>query len=250
MLHQLFGWHVVPWTGAFCEAVGRLDIEPRTVLEIGASRLSAPSLFFLRKGASVDVTCYAESEVPALTAFCERICQEYGLPMPAVRVHDAFAPTTQTYDLIIMKGVLGGLDRNHKLDVFSRAVDRCLGNLKEHGSLVILDKGWCSPVHNRMLQRFGDAGGNHWHYFSHAELASLTGRDNPPQLIWKGFTSAGTMPSRGLQRFADWLDTQVFNRFLSKKGTVFAAIYRKHPVHQVETRTSGNSLGQPANIGK
>lgn len=250
MLHRIFGWHVVPWTDAFCEAVGRLDIQPRTVLEIGASRLSAPSLFFLGKGASVEVTCYAETEAPSLTEFCESICQEYGLPMPTIRVHDAFAPTTQTYDVIIMKGVLGGLDRNHTLDVFARAVECCLGNLGEHGFLVILDKGWCSPVHNLLLQRLGDAGGNNWHYFSQKELEALSGSGNPPQVIWKGFVSAGTMPSRGLQRFSDWLDTHLFNRFLSKKGTVFAAIYRKQPAHKVGTRKAHSSPEQPANVGK
>jgi len=250
MLHRIFGWHVVPWTDAFCEAVGRLDIQPRTVLEIGASRLSAPSLFFLRKGASVEVTCYAETEAPALAAFCESICQEYGLPMPAVRVHDVFAPATQTFDVIIMKGVLGGLDRSHRLEVFSKAVESCLGKLSENGSLVILDKGWCSPAHNLLLQRFGDAGGNNWHYFSHQELASLSGQGEPPQVIWKGLASAGTMPSRGLQRLCDWLDTHLFNRFLSRKGTVFAAIYGKHRARTVGTGKASATAEQPANIGK
>lgn len=249
LLHRIFGWHVVPWTDAFCAAVSRLDAQPRTVLEIGASRLSAPSLFFLRRGASVEVTCYAEEEAPSLKAFCERICQEHGLPIPPVGVHDAFAATAQTYDLIIMKGVLGGLDRQHKLDVFAKAVERCLGNLSEDGVLVVLDKGWCSPAHNLLLQRFGDAGGNNWHYFSHRELASLSGRANPPDVIWKGFASAGTMPSRALQRLTDWLDTRLFNRFLTRRGTVFAALYRKSPIPNTKDHEANSVHGQPADTG-
>jgi len=250
MLHNIFGWHVVPWTDAFCEAVSRLGSQPRTVLEVGASRLSAPSLFFLRRGATVDVTCYAESEVPALQAFCEKICREYNVPMPSIRVHDAFAATPQTYDLIIMKGVLGGLDRNHQLEVFASVVERCLSNLAENGSLLVLDKGWCSPVHNLLMQRFGDAGGNNWHYFSQDELASLSSRNSRPKVIWKGFTSAGTMPTRSLQRFTDWLDTRLFNRLLSSRGTVFAALYPKGPEQneKIEAPASGSAL--PASMGR
>jgi len=235
MLHRIFGWHVIPWTEAFCEAVGRLEIQPRTVLEVGASRRSAPSLFFLRKGASVDVTCYAETEIPGLKTFCEDICKEYSLPMPNIATHDVFSATRQTYDVVIMKGVLGGLSRNHDLQVFSRATECCLGNLSENGRLIILDKGWCSPMHNLLLQRFGFAGGKHWHYFTHKELDSLSGHVNRPQVIWKGFASPGIMPFKGLQRFVDFLDTRMFNRFLSRKGAVFAALYSKNRAQRVRT---------------
>ena len=249
LLRRIFGWHVVPWTEAFCEALGRLAIQPRTVLEIGAARLSAPSLFFLSRGASVEVTCYADTEAPALRSFCHDISDEFRLPRPTVGVHDAFAATPQAYDLIIMKGVLGGLDRQHTLDVFARAVDRCLGNLSDNGVLLVLDKGWCSPIHNVLMQRFGDAGGNNWHYFSQQELASLSGRGTPPQVFWKGFASAGTMPSRSLQRLADWLDTRLFNRFLSGRGTVFAALYRKSAAHSAPLGAAHAVPAQPVKIG-
>lgn len=225
MLHRIFGWHAVPWTDVFCEAVSRLETQPRTILEVGASRLSAPSLYFLRKGGSVDVTCYADEELPSLRAFCKSICEEYGLPMPSIRTHDVFSATGQTYDVVLLKGVLGGLDRNHNLSEFSRAIDCCMGMLSDKGRLIILDKGWCSPVHNVLLRRFGNAGRGNWHYFSQEELDSLSPAGNRPQVIWKGFASVGTMPSKGLQRFADLLDARIFNRFLSQKGTVFAALY-------------------------
>jgi len=250
MLHRIFGWHVVPWTDAFCEAVSGLQIEARTVLEVGASRLSAPSLFFLRKGASVDVTCYADTEVPALKAFCEDICEAYGLPMPKISTHDVFSVTKHAYDVVIMKGVLGGLSRTHDLSVFAKAVECCLGNLSENGRLIILDKGWCSPVHNLFLRRFGDAGANSWHYFTQTELDSLSGHANRPQVIWKGFASPGTMPFKSLQRFADFLDTRIFNRFLSHKGTVFAAIYSKQRVQKMTPRKVHASTEQAADLDK
>lgn len=225
MLHRLFGWHAVPWTQVFCEALSRLEIQPRTVLEVGASRLSAPSLYFLSKGVQVEVTCYAKEEVPGLTAFCKAICEEHGLPMPAIRTHDVFSDTGQTYDLVVLKGVLGGVDRHHDMREFSRAVASCLGMLSDKGQLIILDKGWCTPVHNALLRRFGNAGGTNWHYFSQQELDRLSHTGTPPLVIWKGFASLGTMPFKRLQRFADFLDTHIFNRFLSQKGTVFAALY-------------------------
>ncbi|WP_168710142.1 hypothetical protein [Massilia sp. Mn16-1_5] len=232
MLRRLFGWHAVPWTDVFCEAVSRLETQPRTVLEVGASGVSAPSLYFLSKGAAVDVTCYADDELPSLKAFCKSICEEYRLPMPSVRTHDVFSATRQTYDVVLLKGVLGGLDRNHNLQEFSRAIDCCKGMLSEKGRLIILDKGWCSPVHNLFLRRFGDAGRANWHYFSQEELEALAVNGERPEVIWKGFASVGTMPSKGLQRFADILDTRIFNRFLSQKGTVFAALYGNDAGHR------------------
>lgn len=225
MLHRLFGWHAVPWTDVFCEAVSRLNEQPRSILEVGASRLSAPSLYFLSKGASVDVTCYAADELPSLSAFCKSICQEYSLSMPSIRTHDVFSKTGKTYDVVLLKGVLGGLDRSHNLNEFSRAIDSCMRMLSEKGRLIILDKGWCSSVHNVFLRRFGNAGRSNWHYFSQEELESLAVDGKRPVVIWKGFASVGTMPSKRLQRFADLLDTRIFNRFLSQKGTVFAALY-------------------------
>lgn len=225
MLHRLFGWHAIPWTDVFCEAISRLETQPRTVLEVGASRLSAPSLYFLYKGASVDVTCYADAEVPGLNAFCKSLCDEYGLSTPTVKTHDVFSVTGQTYDVVILKGVLGGLDRNHNLSEFSRAIDCCLGMLSDKGRLIILDKGWCSSAHNALLRRFGNAGSTNWHYFSQEELESLSRGGTPPLVIWKGFASLGTMPFKSLQRIADLLDTCIFNKFLKNNGTVFAALY-------------------------
>lgn len=225
MLHRIFGWHATPWTDVFCEAVSRLETQPRTILEVGASRFSAPSLYFLRKGVSVDVTCYADEEIPSLKAFCKSICDEYGLPMPPIRTHDVFSVTRQTYDVVLLKGVLGGLNRNHNLNEFSRAIDCCLSMLSDNGRLIILDKGWCSFVHNLLLRRFGNAGSTNWHYFSQKELESLSGDGSRPLVIWKGFASVGTMPLKGLQHFVDLLDARIFNRFLSKKGIVFAALY-------------------------
>lgn len=225
MLHRLFGWHAVPWTDVFCEAVTRLETQPRTILEVGASGLSAPSLYFVSKGGSVDVTCYAEEELPSLKAFCKSICEEYGLPMPSIRTHDVFSVPRQTYDLVLLKGVLGGLDRNHNLSEFSRAIHCCMAMLSDKGRLIILDKGWCSPVHNVFLRCFGNAGRSNWHYFSQDELESLCADGNRPLVIWKGFASVGVMPSKALQCFADLLDTRIFNRFLSQRGTVFAALY-------------------------
>lgn len=232
MLRRLFGWHAVPWTDVFCEAVSRLEKPARTVLEVGASGVSAPSLYFLSKGAAVDVTCYADEELPSLKAFCTSICEEYHLPMPSIRTHDVFSATKQTYDVVLLKGVLGGLDRSHNLHAFSRAIDCCKGMLSDEGRLIILDKGWCSPVHNLFLRRFGDAGRANWHYFSQEELEALSVDGKRPEVIWKGFASVGTMPSKGLQRFADILDTRIFNRFLSQKGTVFAALYGNDAGHR------------------
>lgn len=226
ILRRAIGWHAVPWKDAFSDIVRRADLQPQTVLEIGASRRSAPSLFFLRQGASVEVTCYAAEELDGLRRFCASLCEEYKIPHPVIRTHDIFSRSDKNYDLILLKGVLGGLDRKHDMKVFSRALDRCLRMLTENGCVIVIDKGRCSAIHNLLLRRFGAAAKNGWHYFSQRELESSTDKGDDPLVVWKGFLSVGIMPSRTLQWLADLLDTIIFNHFLAHRGTVFAALFK------------------------
>ncbi len=223
ILQRLFGWHVAPWTDAFSAVLERISIHPSKVLEVGASSRSAPSMFFLPRGASVEVTCYQEQEVQQLRQFCQRFCEEHQLPLPSIGTYDIFCPSSNKYDVILMKGVLGGLDRKHDMGVYAKAVNGCLRMLRPGGCLIVIDKGWCSAVHNFILRKFGDAGKNNWHYFSEDELASLTTRG--PLVVWSGFLSLGVMPFRWLQTVVDGLDKYVFNRLLDRRGTVFAALY-------------------------
>jgi SAM-dependent methyltransferase len=227
ILQRLFGWHTVPWIDAFSSALRHIRCKPSRVLEIGAARGSAPSLFFLQKGASVEVTCYQQNEVRELKRFCEAFCRDHGLSVPPVRTHDIFAPIDETYDLILMKGVLGGVDREHNLKAFSRAVECCLRMVRPGGTLLVLDKGWCSSVHNLFLRGFGAAGKYDWHYFTQKELELLASGRRQPVVIWKGCLSVGVMPFGWLQRVADLSDRYLLNHMMGKRGTVFSAIYKK-----------------------
>lgn len=228
ILKRIFGWHTAPWVNAFTEIFDHLSLQPSKILEIGASRYSAPSLFFLykNKSASVDVTCYSANDVQGLKNFCDGFCKDHHIPTPAVKTYDIFSPSDKTYDVILLKGVLGGLDRKHDLKVFSHAIDCCLKLLRPNGYLIIMDKGWCSVFHNFFLRNFGAAGKNNWHYFSQKELKSLACSCSSPLVVWKGFLSLGIMPFNWLQRLIDILDQHIFNSFLLHRGTVFAAIYR------------------------
>jgi hypothetical protein len=234
MLVRTFGWHAIPWIDAFSEVLSHLNLPPAArVLETGASGHSAPSLFFLAKGMTVEVTCHREEEVPRLKRLCERFCADYDLPLPIVETHDVFSPSLKSYDVILLKGVLGGLDRKHDLRAFSQAIDRCREKLVPGGHLIVLDKGWCSSVHNFFLRRFGAAGKNNWHYFSHDELLAISGQCESPLVVWKGFLSVGVMPFKWLQRWADLSDRYIFNGLLSRGGTVFGAVYRRgRDVHE------------------
>lgn len=228
VLKRIFGWHSAPWINAFSEVFDHLSFQPTKVLEIGASRYSAPSMFFLykNKGTTVDVTCYSENEVQELRSFCENFCKENNLSIPSVKKYDIFLPADEMYDVILLKGVLGGLDRKHDLKVFSNAIDCCIKLLRPNGYLIIIDKGWCSIFHNFFLRNFGAAGKNNWHYFSQKELESLAGSCSSPLVVWKGFLSLGIMPFNWLQSLVDILDKYIFNKFLLYRGTVFAAVYK------------------------
>jgi hypothetical protein len=232
ILERLFTWHVAPWTEAFSAILPHIGDKPRRVLEIGATGRSAPSMFFLLKGASVEVTCYMEEEMTRLKRYCEGFCREHKLPLPSMRSYDIFAGADKDYDIIFMKGVLGGVNHEHDLKAFARAVNTCLAMLKPGGHLIVMDKGWCSSLHNLMLRGFGAGGKHNWHYFSHSELETLTDRCLPPVVVWRGYLSLGVMPFRWMQNLADVLDRRLFNRRLLRRGAVFAAVFSKRPVEK------------------
>jgi SAM-dependent methyltransferase len=168
----------------------------------------------------------------ALRAFTAKVCHRHGIATAnlAIRRLDIFdePATRETFDLILLKAVFGGLSRDHDLRVFRQALLACARILNPGGLVLIVDKGWCSGLHTWILKRLGAAGRNHWHYFSQAELKALA-EDAPlaaPTVHWAGFLSLGVAP-RPIQAVLDGLDRCCFNGVLPERGTVFSAVFQK-----------------------
>jgi len=236
LLTEALGWHAGPFKAVFTRALGRIaQTFPSggfRVLEIGASPAAVPSLYFLARGCPVLATHYDPGAGAALRAFTAKVCHRHGIATTnlAIRRLDIFdVPATgESFDLILLKAVFGGLSRDHDLRVFRQALLACARILNPGGLVLIVDKGWCSGLHTWILERLGAAGRHHWHYFSQAELKALA-EDAPlaaPTVHWAGFLSLGVAP-RPIQVVLDGLDRCCFNGVLPERGTVFSAVFQK-----------------------
>jgi SAM-dependent methyltransferase len=236
LLTEALGWHAGPFKAVFTRALGRIaQTFPSggfRVLEIGASPVAAPSLYFLARGCPVLATHFDPGAGAGLRAFTAKVCHRHGIATDnlAIRRLDIFdgAATGETFDLILLKAVFGGLSRNHDMERFRQALLACARILNPGGLVLIVDKGWCSGLHTWILERLGAAGRNHWHYFSQAELLALA-QAVPlaaPTVYWAGFLSLGVAPGP-IQAALDGLDRCCFNGVLPQRGTVFSAVFQK-----------------------
>jgi hypothetical protein len=230
---RVMGWHPVPFVDALLDALTQVDeraLNGGTVLEIGASRKSAVSVFFLLKGSSVDVTGYPPTEVDEISHFVIRETRRLRIDETRVRIFPLDVRTMSSraaYDIIIMKGVLGGLDRHHNLAELTGIVRRCADGLKAGGHLIILDKGYASRMHNFLLRRYGAAGRSSWHYFTETEIRSILPADGTVSVFWAGLLSLGSVASTSLQKLVDFVDHYLLRGLFKHHGTVFAAVYTK-----------------------
>ncbi len=240
LCRRVMGWHTEPFVDVFLEVLRDIDesvLKDCRVLEIGASRGSAISLFFLFKGSYVDITAQQTSEVRGITNLVRQETKHLPVDKARVRVFplDANAiPERAEYDIIIMKGVLGGLDRSHDLRRLAGVLVKCSEALKKGGHLIILDKGYASGVHNVLLRRYGAAGRNNWHYFTDSEIKSILPCDGTVSVFWAGFLSIGVMPNKWLQRLVDFTDRAILHNVFKDRGTVFGAVYTKRGSAQNE----------------
>jgi hypothetical protein len=226
-LRYAFGWHQAPWIRAFNKAMSEIDRKFLNVLELGAAKESAMSLVFLDSGSQCNITCYADHQLQPLAKFCEAYCARLDVPRPMIGKVDIFAlPQEKKYDLIILKGVLGGLHIGRTKHAFENAIRNCISQLDDSGYLIVMDKGWCTPVHNVFLRKFGAAGRVNWHYFTENDLSGIEA-GHMSKIYWSGFFSLGVMPFKWMESILNWIDKVFCNRFLRHRGTVFCAVYQK-----------------------
>jgi SAM-dependent methyltransferase len=214
LLNRCIAWHVRPHRQAFLDGLITLSKSLRfddlSVLEIGATAQSTLSPFLVARGANSTVTCYSKEELPKLAETVSHLAQDYRLARERLHVRqaDIFAlDRTTRFDLILLKDVLGGVNRQHDHADFCKAVSNCLSILNPNGQLLIIDKGHSLKVIHWILKKWGSAGKNEWHYFTFDELRQLI-----PQGVYEtsfaayGILSFGDFGGGILQQIADFLD--------------------------------------------
>lgn len=180
---DFFGWSARAWARPFKKAVDGLT--PLTVLEIGASDISAISLNFMNVSEKVTVSSYPETLLVKTKRKWSQICPNHSnINFRSMSVHQVDG----SYDLIIMKSVLGGVCRASKADFHMEIIRNLVGsNLNDGGTLITLDNG--SSIMEKILGGFG-ARANNWRFYKTKDFT-----DHTNQFVF-GLVSAFTFQSR------------------------------------------------------
>ena len=124
------------------------------------------------------MTCYHHKDVPALKRRITSICDEFGLDRNKFKFkqQDWFKPCGDNNDLVISNRVFGGLNREHDIGKFRAALEKASEQLNDDGHVVIVDKAAPIQPLRTLLQKYGTAGKNGWHYFSNEDFEKLVSR--------------------------------------------------------------------------
>jgi hypothetical protein len=171
LVRLAFGWNYKSWSHAFKVSNFQLPNRLDRILEIGASRHSMVSLIFDGLASEIVISYYTGEQREGIEQYLASVRQKYHLKSKYV-LEQADATTVEgSFDIVIMKSVLGGLFRQ-KSSTISDATG-FIGSLvsravKPEGLLISIDNG--KSIFERALSRFG-ARKNQWRFFSKSELS-------------------------------------------------------------------------------
>ena len=170
LVRLAFGWNYKSWSHAFKVSNFQLPNRLDRILEIGASRHSMVSLIFDGLASEIVISYYTGEQREGIEQYLASVRQKYHLKSKYV-LEQADATTVEgSFDIVIMKSVLGGLFRQ-KSSTISDATG-FIGSLvsravKPEGLLISIDNG--KSILERALSRFG-ARKNQWRFFRKSEL--------------------------------------------------------------------------------
>lgn len=225
-MDEIFGWSVKAWSRPFLCAIEDFPVpESADILEIGASSYSAVSLYFLDKRRRLDITTYPEDLVPGLRKLVARHCAlDAGSPRIACM---SAMDVAGSYDLVLMKSVLGGLFRQGRgsTDEVNALIARIVeNNVRPGGALITLDNG--ATVIEPLFSRFG-ARANRWRYFVPSDFTGCTrqygfGLLSSFSLVTR-FGRLGKLPEDLLHA----LDRSIFALWRVSRPSVIVSVYSK-----------------------
>jgi SAM-dependent methyltransferase len=236
LLNKCIAWHVRPHRQVFLEGLATISTSLRfdnlNVLELGATAQSTLSPFLVALGANSTATCYSNDELPKLDETLSRLARQYGLARERLRAGqtDIFALDQKTrFDLVVLKDVLGGVNRQHNQAEFRKAVSNCLSILNPNGHLLIIDKARSLKVIQLILRKMGSAGRNEWHYFTFDELKQLIPKGSFETVFAAhGILSFGDFGGGIIQKVADFLDEHCVERLVPlEKRVVFSLVAQR-----------------------
>ena len=170
LVRLAFGWNYKSWSHAFKLSNSQLPNKLDRILEIGASSYSIVSLIFDGLAREIVISYYTEDQKEGVEHYLASVRQRYHLKSNYVLEQIDATTVEGSFDIVIMKSVLGGLFR-HDRSTVSDASD-FIGSLvsrtvKPKGLLISIDNG--KSILEKPLSRFGSRDYK-WRFFRKSEL--------------------------------------------------------------------------------
>jgi hypothetical protein len=176
LVRLAFGWNYKSWSRAFKVSNFQLPNRIDRILEIGASRHSMVALIFDGLASEIVISYYTDEQREGVEQYLASVRQKYHLKSKYVLEQIDATSVEGSFDIVIMKSVLGGLFRQNSSTTsdatgFIRSlVSRAI---KPEALLISIDNG--KSIFERTLSRFG-ARKNQWRFFRKSELAGAIGQ--------------------------------------------------------------------------
>ena len=170
LVRLAFGWNYKSWSHAFKVSNFQLPNRLDRILEIGASRHSIVSLIFDGLASEIVISYYTDDQREGVEQYLASVRQRYHLKSKYVLEKIDATSVEGSFDVVIMKSVLGGLFRQNSSTISD--VTDFIGSLisrtvKPEGLLISIDNG--KSILESTLSRFG-ARKNQWRFFIKSEL--------------------------------------------------------------------------------
>ncbi len=233
LIEDCCGWNKKTWADALEFAIASVPdrLDGKRVLEIGGSRYSCLAPIFSGHGAEVFCSFYLGREEELDDSYLRFITRKYRLGDITTLTLDAHQ-IQGTYDIIVMKSVLGGLARGDDYRALGAVVERLFGHVSEDGIILTVDNGNVRLFSN--LRRCLGAGRNGWTYVDRHEFArALT--DYAVDMKGFGFLNFGS-PSLRLRKTSELANTILYpldklfmTLFRIDNRAVVATVIRRPP---------------------
>lgn len=170
LIRLAFGWNYKSWSHAFKLSNFQLPNRLDRILEIGASRHSMVALIFDGLASEIVISYYTDDQREGVEQYLTSVRQRYHLKSKYVLEKIDATSVEGSFDIVIMKSVLGGLFRQDRStisdanDFIHSLISR---TVKPEGLLISIDNG--KSILERMLSRFG-ARDYKWRFFKKSEL--------------------------------------------------------------------------------
>ena len=230
ILKKVLGWNARSWSSTLFRAINQNNISTSNILEIGAGHLSAISLLFYKEAEKINISYYPDQYNKDRLYILENTIKEIkNLDECTAKVllsDMSIYEISGTYDLIIMKSVLGGIFRGEKEEKKAEPLIMKLisKNLNKNGSLITIDNG--ETIFEKYIKNFGARRGN-WKMFKKSDFPLAK-----KQYVF-GFFSIFSFTTR-IGLIGQYLDdllyffyTIIFKIFKIKNPSIILSYYKK-----------------------